>query len=112
MRRLKLLGLKTIEVRRFKNDLIKAYKIIFNDYGGLATDLFDFPAVESITSSNGLKLKIGDSELKLESRKHFFNNRIVDIWNRLSRETVLAPNLRSFKKRLNSEKSSIFSSSP
>jgi hypothetical protein len=53
--RLKTLKLEKLETRAIKNDLIKAYKIIFLNYGENATELFDFSGNLLSTRSNGLK---------------------------------------------------------
>ncbi|KFQ20090.1 hypothetical protein N332_01880, partial [Mesitornis unicolor] len=48
---------------------------------------------------NGFKLKEGS--FRLDIRKKFFIMRVVKYWNRLSREMVDAPSLKTFKIRLN-----------
>jgi hypothetical protein len=114
--RLNLLELETLERRGIKNDLIKAYKIIWLNYGNLnLLDLVDNKLglrsngdILSTVGPNGEfnyvllpTVKLNQSgHPDLGCRKFFYSNRIVNIWNALKRETVLAPNLHSFKTHL------------
>ncbi|KFZ46098.1 hypothetical protein N321_04855, partial [Antrostomus carolinensis] len=47
---------------------------------------------------NGSKPHQGS--LRLDSRKHFFTERLVKHWNRLPREVADAPSLPAFKRHL------------
>jgi len=98
--RLKLLNLETLERRGIKNDLIKAYKIIWLNYGDIG--LFNLSANKLGTRSNGVKLS-RDPLPDLDCRKFFYSNRVVKLWNDLKRETVLAKNLPSFETLLDAD---------
>jgi hypothetical protein len=114
--RLNLLELETLERRGIKNDLIKAYKIIWLNFGNLnLLDLVDNKLglrsngdILSTVGPNGELNHVLLPTVKLNQsghpdlgcRKFFYSNRIVNIWNALKRETVLAPNLHSFKTHL------------
>ena len=77
LQRLKSLKLESLELRRLKNDILFLHKII---YGHLNVDSKDFVIVKNFsTRSNGLKLQ--KSHCRLDVRKFYFGNRVVDFWN-------------------------------
>ena len=60
-------------------------------------DLFE---LNQESKSRGHTLKIKKQRSRLNVRKHFFTNRIVDLWNNLTEEIISAKNLITFKNRL------------
>ncbi|KFQ94235.1 hypothetical protein Y956_04570, partial [Nipponia nippon] len=44
--------------------------------------------------------KICQGRFRLDIRKRFFTQRVMEHWNRLPREAVMAPSLTTFKKHL------------
>ena len=57
-------------------------------------------AIHLRSKSRGHTLKIKKQRSRLNVRKHFFTNRIVDLWNNLTEEIISAKNLNTFKNRL------------
>ncbi len=80
LRRIEVLNLESLEERRLKADLTMVYQIIhhlidlnFNEFFTYAPDVG--------TRSHGHKLFVNICRLNI--RKHFFSNRIVQVWNKL-----------------------------
>ena len=94
--RLKHLKLPTLVHRRKRGDMIDVFKYMHGLYN---TDVPLFRlSTEERTRGNTLKLT--KAYARLDVRKHFFSNRIIDEWNSLPDEVVTAPSVNSFKTRL------------
>ena len=78
-----------------RGDLIEVYKFMSNTYK--CKNLFD---VCSNSITRGHKFKIKKHFCTTQVRKHFFSNRVVNLWNSLDTTTVEATSLNSFKNRL------------
>jgi len=96
--RLSQLGLTTLETRRRRGDLIKAFKIM-TDREDLDKNLF-FQLSSSGYGLCGHSLKPAVSRYRLDIRKYSFSNRVVTDWNRLSEYVVMSPSVNAFKSRL------------
>ena len=77
--RLQVLNLTTLETRRrsIRVDLIEVFKI--------------FKAFEDIDAElllHGHELKVVKPRARLDVRKYFFGDRVVDEWNRLPEEII------------------------
>ena len=93
--RLKKLDLPSLEYRRLRGDLIEVFKVLHNKYDPLTTDTLFQLNTYSKTRSNGFKLyKPGVNSTKY---RHFFTNRVIDLWNGLPESIVTAGSLNLFK---------------
>ena len=82
----------------WSNSFVEVYKIV-NQIDRIPIDKFFTINDQISTCSNGLKLFKKRSRLNV--RANVFSNRVVNAWNLLPSEVVLAPSLNSFKSRLN-----------
>ena len=93
--RLKKLDLPSLEYRRFRGDLIEMYKIAQKKYDRASIDsLFCF------VNNNRLRghcFKVTKIACRKRKYQHFFTNRCVNHWNKLSSNTVQSTSLNSFK---------------
>ena len=95
--RLKELNLFSLSRRRIRGDLIEVYKIIRGFDNINPNDYFDFN-YSRITRNNGFK--IVSKRFNTNEAKHFFFNRVVNIWNALPCDIVECTSVESFKTRL------------
>ena len=95
--RLKYLDLPTLEYRRARGDMLQTYKIMHNIDNLNPSEIF---TLDDNSRTRGHPFKIKKQSFNLDVRKYSFSNRIVNDWNSLPTEVVLAPSLNSFKNRL------------
>jgi len=96
-KRLRELGLFSLQKRRLWGDLIAALQYLVGAYRKDGENVFRRACCDR-TRTNGFKLREG--RFRLDIRKKVFTLRVVKPWHRLRREVVEAPSLKTFKARL------------
>jgi hypothetical protein len=94
--RLQMLGLKTLETRRLRGDLIEVFKIL-RGIDNVDERLFFSRA---ISHTRGHDLKLYKQGCRLDCRKFCFSHRVVEVWNRLPDSAVACTSVNSFKHRI------------
>ena len=89
----KTLGYK---MREGSVDLIKAFKLL----KGLVSYYSLFFKLSGDSKVREHTYKIVTNNFRLDVRKNFFSNRVVDAWNELPQYVVDAETVNSFKERL------------
>ena len=98
--RLRRLDLFSVQGRLLRADLILVWKIL-NGYCAInPNDIFSFSVARG-TRGHPLKLFLPRS--RLEVRHRFFSIRVINIWNSLSHDTVMAATINSFKSCLRAD---------
>ena len=97
--RLRRCNLTSLETRRRRYDLIETFKMMKNIYKVNPEKLFKMKESET----RGHNLKIFKQQCRLNSRKYFFSQRVVNDWNKLPKLAVQAKNLQSFKTIIDKE---------
>ena len=86
--RLRCIGIQRLDVRRQRGDILQAFKIIKGFDKLKCEDFFQFRK-NSIT--RGHDLKLFKPQARTLIRSSFFSHRVVDSWNSLPTEVVMAP---------------------
>ena len=95
--RLSLLEFPTLEERSVRGYLIEAFKLLKR----IATlDYSSFFKLSGDSKFRGHKDKIVKNSFRLDVRKNFFSNRVVDAWNELPKDVVNAETVNYFNARL------------
>jgi hypothetical protein len=92
--RLSQTGLTTLEERRTRGDLIEVFKMI---KGLNKTDYTRFFTLATNNRTRGHRLKIVKNRSRLDIRKNFFSQRVVNDWNALPVVVVESESVNSFK---------------
>ena len=94
--RLKFTGLSTLEARRIRGDMIEVFKIL---KGISKLDSASWFQLANNSRTRGHKLKLIKKRSRLDIRKHFFSQRVVNDWNSLPEIVVEAESVNSFKNK-------------
>ena len=94
-------GCFNVDVLLGRADLIEVYKML----NGLSRLPFGtFFELREGDRTRGNSLKLIKHRSRLDLRQHFFSERVVNSWNRLSNDTVTATSLNSFKNKLSRQR--------
>ena len=97
--RLNFCKLESLEQRRLRYDSVEAYKIISDIHPVESDKFFTFTSTvhdKNTTSQSNDEISI--PKCKLEIRKQFFSNRIIEHWNGLPKHVRDSPTLQTFRK--------------
>jgi len=82
--RLQSIGLWSLEERRNRSDLLEVFRM----YKGWSRISFgSMFTLSSVTTTREHTVKIAKNRCRLDSRRHFFSDRVIDRWNRLPQVT-------------------------
>ena len=98
--RLERLKLPSLSFRRMRGDMIEMFKYCHGYYQvkKMPFNLYRDINAAATTRDNGYKM--WKEKTKTGTRAQFFPNRIANIWNTLPSDVVTAPDLNTFKNRL------------
>ena len=94
--RIQILGLKTLETRRVRADMLEVFKIL-KRYEGVNGECF-FRMQSTITRGHSMKLY--KERVYKDVCKYSFGNRVIDKWNSLPEDSINATSINMFKNRL------------
>ena len=95
--RLRKLKLPSLRYRRMRGDMIEVFKIISGIYDTRATSgLLEL----NTSTTRGNSKKLTKNRSRLDVRKFYFTNRVVDLWNSIPDSIVCAKSVKSFENRL------------
>lgn len=94
--RLQRLGLWSLEERRNRADLLEVFRI----FRGWSVVSFDSLFSLNISVTRGHSAKIVRKRCRLDVRRHFFSERVVERWNNLDQHVIDSDTLNSFKSGL------------
>ncbi len=95
--RLEQLKLPTLVYRRHRGDMLQTYKILHQEYD-MDREIFFKSASDNRT--RGHSFKIFKDRVDNTAIRHFFSNRVINMWNDLPEEVVSATKIDTFKAKL------------
>ena len=88
----------SLEERRHQADMIQVYNIVHGHDHVDGSHWFRHVSGDiHMTRSAGDSLNLVQSRSRLDLRRNFFSQRVVDLWNRVPPSIKRAPNTASFK---------------
>ena len=97
--RLQELGITTLEERRHQADMLQTFKIVRGIDKVNSESWFQMAAnAERATRSRDGLLNLKPRAARLEVRRNFFSNRVVDSWNQIPSEVKNARTVSMFKR--------------
>ena len=95
--RLKELKLPSLAFRRLRGELIETYKML-KGFENVRKENFFKLDKNSVTRNNGFKLVVKRFNTNVSS--NYFTNKVINHWNSLPADVVVADSINSFKNRL------------
>ena len=95
--RLEMLNLMTLAKKRNRSDLVELFRI---SKGLSAISRNSFFRADNSQRTRGHSMKLAKERFRLDSRKHFFSQRVVNRWNGLSEEVLLSPGTGDFQEKI------------
>jgi len=95
--RLEVLRLWTLEERRNRADLIEVYKMV---HGLSSVPMSAFFQYVTNSCTRGHSWKLMKAHCRTDIRLYFFSSRVLNRWNSLSQEMVVACSVNAFKRQL------------
>jgi ribonuclease P/MRP protein subunit RPP40 len=97
--RLRELGLTTLEERRHQADMVQTYKIVTGkDLVNKETWFKSVTETGRPTRSAADPLNLRPQASRLEIRRHFFSQRVIEDWNKVPASLKQAKNVKCFKR--------------
>ena len=91
--RLRQLRLPTLVYRRYRGDMLQTYKILHHEYDIDQEIFFSSPTDKR---TRGHSFKLFKNRVENTSRRQFFSNRVIKMWNDLPEEVVSASKIDTF----------------
>ena len=96
--RMRELGLPSLQYRRIRADLSDVFKILNGIDNYEKSQLFH---TQPLQRTRGHSQKLFKRQFRLDLRRRFFSQRVIDDWNNLSENVISSDSINQFKSRLN-----------
>ena len=93
--RLRMIGITSLEERRLSGDMIEVYKLLTEKEQIDHRQFFN--SADTPYGLRGHEKKLAKDRSRLDSRKFFFSQRVVNGWNNLPAKVVNSESVNSFK---------------